>query len=164
MEQRKCRKIARVSVSHWHQTLLPIGLESQPQTPSVAPARRGIFRNHVVRRCKLPQTSRYLKKKNANYLCLINIHDIRPHRYAPQSNPFLPPPPSPPTRRFVRSSSLDLPASSFLTDQPTPHHSPHPRRYSRPFRRRRRITEILKYGILLAVLAPPSLSLRRGEA
>lgn len=95
---------------------------SRPSTSSnrklaVLPFHRGFLRNHVARRCKLPQTSRYLKKKkkrkNANYLCLINIHDIRPHRYAPQSNPFLLlPPPSP-------AFSLDLPASSFLTERPT---------------------------------------------
>lgn len=65
----------------------------------------------------LPQTSRYLKKKkkNANYLCLINIHDIRPHRYAPQSNPFL---------------SLSL----FSSSVQAPSTFPHLRSFNRPTR------------------------------
>lgn len=77
---------------------------------------RRILRNHVARLGANSPSNKPLlkkKKKNANYLCLINIHDIRPHRYAPQSNPLSVPLPP----RSVRSSSLDLPASSFF--QPT---------------------------------------------
>lgn len=75
---------------------------------------RKILRNHVARLGANSPSNKPLfkkKKKNANYLCLINIHDIRPHRYAPQSNPFLS---SLSPLQFVRSSSLDLPASSFF--------------------------------------------------
>ena len=67
--------------------------------------------------------------------------------------PFCPFPPS------VRSFKLPRPSRIFVlsTDRSAPLATLfHSRRYSRPFRRRRRITEILKYGILLALLAPPS--------
>lgn len=99
------------------------------------------------RRCKLPQTSRYLKK-SANYLCLINIHDIRPHRYAPQSNLFLAP--------FPSSSSIQISSTFYVLNRPSLFLFIHPHRYRRPFRRRRRITGILKYESCWRMLAPSS--------
>lgn len=79
---------------------------------------RRILRNHVARLGANSPSNKPLlkkKKKNANYLCLINIHDIRPHRYAPQSNPFL---------------SLSL----FSSSVQAPSTFPHLRSFNRPTR------------------------------
>lgn len=63
--------------------------------------------------------------------------------FSPSVRPFKLPRPS---RIFVLSTDRSAPLATLF----------HSRRYSRLFRRRRRITEILKYEILLALLAPPS--------
>lgn len=100
-------KLFRVIVSHWH----PVPSSFVFRLPGF---RLTIPSNHVARRRQLPQTSRYFKK-NANYLCLINIHDIRPHRYASRSNPTTS---SLLELLSIRSKPDLLPASSVLTIPP----------------------------------------------
>lgn len=103
----------------------------------------------------LPQTSRYLKKKRKTLITFVSLIFTTFDRIViPLSLiPFCPSSPS------VRPFRLPRPSRIFVlsTDRPAPLATLRQfRRYSRPFRRRRRITEILKYGILLALLAPPS--------
>lgn len=117
---------------------------------------RRILRNHVARLgANSPSNKPLLKKKRKTLITFVSLIFTTFDRIVMPLSliPFCPSPTS------VRPLRLPQPSRIFVlsTDRPVPRHpSPLSRRYSRPFRRRRRITEILKYGILLPLLAPPS--------
>lgn len=119
------------------------------------PVRR-ILRNHVARLgANSPSNKPLLKKKRKTLITFVSLIFTTFDRIVMPLSliPFCPSPSSVRPFKLPRSSRISV----LSTDRPVPL-APllHSRRYSRPFRRRRRITEILKYGILLALLAPPS--------
>lgn len=125
---------------------------------------RKMLRNHVARLgANSPSNKPLFKKKRKTLITFVSLIFTTFDRIVMPLSliPFCPPFPVPPS---VRPFKLPRPSRIFVlsSKRAAPRHPS--RRYSRPFRRRRRITEILKYGILLALLAPLILYLRRSEA